>query len=107
MDTLPPMFDEPHPPPLVPAGEPTGYRHTRKPPDPDAIRWSKYRPKERVPCDHCLRDLLAPERGPVARAARWRRKHRDNDLLLCGAHMELQRHADGLDPLDDANGRLV
>lgn len=58
MDTLP-MFDEPAPPPLVAAGEPTGRRSKSKPADPTKIRWSKYRPKERVGCDHCLRDLVA------------------------------------------------
>lgn len=103
MDT--PLFDLDQPT-AAPAGEPTGKRSNRKKPELDRIRWGKYRPQRRVPCDDCLADLIAAGGGPVARDARWRRTHRGTDRLLCGGHMELRRHQDGLDPLDDANGSL-
>lgn len=106
MDTLP-MFDTPTVPPVKSAGEPTGRRSTPTKPDPARIRWTKYRPKQRVACDDCLADLLEAGGGPVARAARFRRQQHGADRLLCGAHMELRRELDGFDPLDDANGRLA
>lgn len=100
-----PMFDLPQA--AAPAiGEPTGRRAARKP-KPNAIRWSKYRPKERVPCDNCLADLVdAGGVGPLARAARYRRQQGTADQLLCTKHMEIQRQADGFEPLSDADGTL-
>lgn len=100
-----PMFDLPQA--AAPAvGEPTG-RRTAKKPKPNAIEWSGYRPKARVPCDSCLADLVdAGGVGPLARAARYRRKQGSKDLLLCTRHMELQREVDGFEPLSDANGQL-
>jgi hypothetical protein len=100
-----PMFDLPDvPAPAV--GEPTGRRAARKP-KPDAIRWSKYRPKERVPCDNCLADLVDAEGvDPLARPARYRRQQGNRDALLCTKHMEVQREADGFNPMSDADGQL-
>lgn len=103
MDT-PPLFDLAEPAASFTA-EPMG-RRSRKDPDPDRIRWGQYRPRDRVACDDCLADLVAAGGGPVARAARWRRQQHGQDQLLCGGHMELRRHQDGLDPLQDPTGRL-
>lgn len=100
-----PMFDLPQA--AAPAvGEPTGRRSTKKP-KPDAITWTAYRPRTRVPCDNCLADLVdAGGVDPLARAARYRRVQGRKDMLLCTRHMELQREADGFEPLPDADGRL-
>lgn len=100
------MFPEPALAPLGRADEPTGRRSTPRRKT-TAPQWSKYRPRQRVACDVCLRDLVAAGGGLVARAARWRRAQGGADRLLCTAHMELARHADGLAPLDDNDGRLT
>lgn len=98
VDTLP-LFDLETAPRATPAAEPTGRRSSPKPPDPDRITWGKYRPLNRVACDDCLADLVAAGGGPVARAARYRRRQHGADRLVCTAHMLLRREADGLDPL--------
>lgn len=105
MTTLP-MFDLPQA--AAPAvGEPTGRRGAKKKAKPDAITWTAYRPKTRVACDDCLADLVAAEgRGPLARAARYRRQQGDGDRLVCTNHMVLRRQLDGLDPISDADGKL-
>jgi hypothetical protein len=86
----PPLFDgfESKPKPVV-------RRVPRKP------RWSAYRPKNRVSCDDCLSDLVEAGGGPLSRAARWRRVQGESDLLICSAHAQLRRDADGLAPLKD------
>ena len=96
MNTLP-MFDIE--PATKKAAEPTGRRTTRKPPNPDAIRWSQYKGATRLPCDDCIGDLIGAGGGPPARDAKYRRTQHGRDAVYCTRHMQLHRELDGLDPL--------
>lgn len=51
--------------------------------------WSRYRPKNRIPCDECMRVLHEAEGvGPYARAARWKRTLQAQVLVLCNEHAD-------------------
>ena len=82
-----------------------GYEREFRPPPrriSEKPKWSQYRPKGRVSCDDCLRDLVEAGGGYLSRAAKWRRVQGESDLLLCTAHAQLRRVEDGLDKLKDS-----
>jgi hypothetical protein len=71
--------------------------------EPGAPRWSKYRPKNPVKCDHCLRVLAERNgNGPASHPAKFKRTVGDTFLLLCYQHAEAQRTEDGLPKLKEA-----
>jgi hypothetical protein len=89
VDTLP-LFDAPEPDrPRAPRQRPQLAHH--------APKWTKYRPKNPLPCDDCKLYLAQHNgRGPASRQARWRRKVGGTDRLLCGPHAQLMRDQDRL-----------
>lgn len=55
-------------------------------------QWSRYRPKQRMPCDECIALLHeAGGAGPYANSARWRCRIGDTVILLCKDHAETRR----------------
>lgn len=92
------MFDiTPTAPPHRRTPKPAG-AGTQKP------RWSKYRPANRVPCDECVALLIHTDgQAPIARGARWRRRHGDSDRVLCYPHAAEAREHDGLTPLKNSD----
>jgi hypothetical protein len=62
--------------------------------------WSRYKPKNPVRCDHCMRVLAETGgRGPVAALARYSRTAGGTRELLCYQHAQAQREADRLPAL--------
>lgn len=84
-----PLFD-------VPEGTPVRAPRRSAPPASEPI-WTRYRPKNPVKCDHCMRVLAETNgTGPIAQTARYRRRAGGTDEVLCYPHAQLQRDADGL-----------
>jgi hypothetical protein len=53
------------------------------------VRYTKYRPKKRVPCDDCLFALGQDPKAPASRPAAYRRTQAGVDaLLLCHPHKQ-------------------
>lgn len=89
-----PMFGEPAP---AEVRKPGAASSNSKP------RWSKYKTKNPVKCDRCLRVLaMARGEGPATMPARFKRVAGGKDELLCYLHAQAQRTEDGLAPYKDA-----
>lgn len=91
IDTIP-MFDVP---------EPERRPAPRRAAAPVAPKYTRYRPKTPVKCDHCMAVLAENNgQGPHSLQARWARGTGDDRLLLCGPHAQTQRALDKLPPLE-------
>jgi hypothetical protein len=84
------LFGEPvsDPPPPVPHSPAVNERPV----------WSRYNPKNRLPCDHCKQAQADGTMTTIARLARWRRKVGNTDLLLCAEHAEPLQKQDAVPP---------
>lgn len=72
------------PPPVTPVERPAGV-----PADaPAGVRYTSYRPKQRVLCDDCIQEIhdKNPDRAPYPRGARYRRRQGDQTQVLCTQH---------------------
>jgi hypothetical protein len=83
-----PLFYEPAAP------EPPKPR--RRPIEPDAARYQRFKPKRRTLCMDCIRDIH--ERGiavaPLPQVASWRRVTGNGDVdLLCDKHRRVRSEA--------------
>jgi hypothetical protein len=82
-----PLFGEPEP----------AERPVPKDASTDRPRWTKYRPKNPVKCDHCMAALAETDgRGPIAALARYSRAAGGGRELLCLRHAQIQRERDNL-----------
>jgi hypothetical protein len=78
-----PLFDVPE---TAPVKQPESQRRMALAKKAKA-KWSKYRPKNRIPCDSCIAILHeANGVGPYAGAAMWKLTIDDTVLLLCYEH---------------------
>lgn len=83
--TTPPLFGLPDPDPL-PRSQKLSKGRSGIP------SWSRYRTKNRLPCDECIAVLQENNgRGPYARSVRWKRTLADEVLYLCHEHAEQWR----------------
>lgn len=93
MNDQPALFEVDTPPVRVP----------KRPAAAGKVTWTAYKTQHGMPCDDCLAVLFeAKGEGPASRPARWRRAVRDaagkvSDLLLCYAHADVRRAADGIE----------
>lgn len=80
------LFSIPTPPPLKRA------KTLRETDAATRPQWSRYHPKDRIPCDECIALLHeAGGIGPYARSARWKCKTGTEILLLCSEHTDARR----------------
>lgn len=60
--------------------------------------WSRV--KTSTKCAHCVRALIETHgEAPASRTARFRRRTKDTDVLLCHEHAQRLRQADGMPAL--------
>lgn len=78
-----PLFDLP---PSVPV------RTSKQPTNAGRSVWTRYNPRNRVPCDECMQLLHeADGKGFAANSARWRLNADGVVTLLCLQHAEVRR----------------
>lgn len=80
-----PMFDMAIPP-----------KRTVKDSDDGKVRWRKYRPKNPVKCDRCIRGIMDGTRHGAAGLAAYKRFEGGVDEVLCFAHAQEQRDQEAL-----------
>jgi hypothetical protein len=84
--TTPPLFE-------LPEGEPV--KRSKSLRELDRLSrpvWTRYKPRNRVPCDECITLLHeAGGVGPYAKSARHKRTLEGKFLLLCDEHARLWR----------------
>lgn len=72
----------------------------RPPMPPGRVRWSPLVGRvSGAPCDDCMQLHTERPDAPLARRAKWRRTQGGADRLLCYAHAQDWRFADGQAPL--------